>query len=124
MAKIVGWSGTATVGGSDYEIKSWTFDYEQERIEVSHLGSQNREYLTGGLVGGSGSLEGDLDATIVAAGTYPAPFGTSAALVLNINDTHSITGTALFDKYQVKKSVEGAVTWSCDYVFNGAITWA
>lgn len=112
MASVSGKDGS--LDGSGVGIKSWSGTYTPEQLDATTMGSGGyREYLTG-LIGMTGSLTTIEKLTVTSDG--------AAGTLLSSTGGDSFAGSIKLSSFAIEVPVDGIITYTYNFNFNGSIT--
>lgn len=127
MAYMSGKSGKVSAGGTDLDVKGWSFDPNCDLQDTSNSGDSGYKTFIAGLLGGTGSIEMDWDAaanpTTNPPNLNPGEEITNMDLYLDSVNYIRIP-TALISGTPVANAVDGKVTFNCNFTASGSWTMA
>lgn len=140
MARRAGYGGNVYLGAVNppddtvdvLGVKSWSLDIDCDALESTGMDSVGLRYYIPGLTGWKGTLEAVWD-TIAAGVTEPrdiivgSTFNIRLLVSATLNNFYQATNAA-FDACLITRSspnvtVDGIVSYTVDFVGNGALTW-
>ncbi|MFW5879307.1 MAG: hypothetical protein ACOCUV_00635 [bacterium] len=109
MAAIAGKTGT--VDGACNEVKSWSVTINTDMLPATNFCSNGWRKFVEGLKGATGSLE--------STERYS---GSSSITLGNTEGGASIAGNVLWHEEVIENDVEGLMTYSQGFTFDGEVT--
>jgi len=121
MSKSLGYQGTVTVAGVDYQCEAANVKLEMEKIPLDVIGGDG---WTIQVPGGIRKLTGNIDFPFDDTLGLPLPNDNLVAIVFSIDQSHSLSFQAALYDVDIKKTTKGLTKVTCNFESSGVVTYS